>query len=131
MSHSGTIHPTSIGHAGGIHLVIMSHIEIIHPAFEGHARGNKITTTSHDRGKYSSNASHFENGDTIEKPTQIGCKPKFFCNICKGCHLTQLCTTIGEVQRVCYESRGYYSPEQPMISQQPIQPLVDQVVEPM
>ena len=30
-----------------------------------------------------------------------------------------------------YESQGYTAPEQPMVSQQPIQPSVDQVVEPM
>jgi hypothetical protein len=58
-------------------------------------------------------------------------KPKFPCKICKGYHLTHMCPTIPEVQRVWSLYQGSFSLEPPLVSQQPIQPLVDEVVEPM
>ena len=45
--------------------------------------------------------------------------------LCEGDHLTHQCPAIAEVRRVLSETQKFHSPEQPT------QPLVDQVVEPM
>jgi hypothetical protein len=82
-----------------------------------HARGNPPATASHVGGI-----------DTIEKPRQIGHKPKFPCNICKGDHLTHLCPAIVMVRRAWSLSEGPSSSESSSVSQQPIQSLVDEVV---
>ena len=49
----------------------------------------------------------------------------------EGDHLTHKCPAIAEVRRVWSKTQEFPSPEQPIVSQQPIQPLVDQVVEPI
>ena len=51
--------------------------------------------------------------------------------LCEGDHLTRLFPTIAEVRRVWYKTQDFPSPEQPIVSQHPTQPLVDQVVEPI
>ena len=51
--------------------------------------------------------------------------------LCEGYHFTHLCPAITEVQRVWSKTQEFHSPEQPIVSQKPTQPLVDQVVEPI
>ena len=51
--------------------------------------------------------------------------------LCEGDHLTHKFPDIAEVRRVWSKTQEFPSPEQPIVSQQPTQPLVDQVVEPI
>ena len=51
--------------------------------------------------------------------------------MCEGDHLTHQCPAIVDVQRVWLETQEFHYPEQPIVSQQTTQPLVDQVVEPI
>ena len=51
--------------------------------------------------------------------------------LCEGDHLTHKCPAIAEVRRVWSKTQDSPSPEQPIVSQYPTQPLVDQVVEPI
>ena len=50
--------------------------------------------------------------------------------LCEGDHLTHLCPAIAEVRRVWSKTQEFPSPEQPIVSQQPIQvvePILDLV----
>ena len=49
----------------------------------------------------------------------------------EGDHLTHKCPAIAEVRRVWSNTQEFPSPEKPIVSQQPNQPLVYQVVEPI
>ena len=67
----------------------------------------------------------------LRKHGRLKCKLKFPCKLCEGDHLAHQCPTIAKVRRVWFETQEFPSPEQLVISQQPTQPLVDQVVEPI
>jgi hypothetical protein len=75
-----------------------------------------------------STASHARGIDSVEKPIWIGRKPKFPCNLCKGDHLTHLCPSILEVQRLWSLSAISSDSESSEVSSQFFQPLVAKVV---
>jgi hypothetical protein len=54
--------------------------------------------------------------NSIEKPRQIGHKPKFPCKICKGDHLTHMCPGIPKVQRLWSLSARYSNSESSQVS---------------
>jgi hypothetical protein len=86
-SHVGDPSPTSVNHVGDEPLASTSHVESMSSAIVSHAESMSPTTVSHVGGIH-----------MIEKPRRIGCKPKFFCRICKGNHLTRLCLATVVVQ---------------------------------
>ena len=71
--------PTTASQAGGMP-----------PATTSHAGGMPPTTASHAGGKLLAIIGHTSGTITIKKPKNIGCKPKYPCNFCKGDHLTHL-----------------------------------------
>ena len=99
-----------------------------HLASVVHAGGKLLASAGHAKRKQSATASHV---DIVEKTGRLKCKLKFPCILCEGDHLTHLCPAIPEVRRVWSKTQGFPSPEQPIVSQKPTQPLVDQVVEPI
>jgi hypothetical protein len=72
--------------------------------------------------------SHVGGINSVEKPRQIGCKTKFPCNLFKGDHLTHPCPRILVVRRLLSLYDIPSSLESSLVSQQPIQSLIDQVV---
>ena len=106
----------------------LSQVGPSHPASVVHAGGKISSSAGHVKRKQSSTASHV---DTIDKTGRSKCKLKFPCMLCEGDHLTHKCPAITEVRRVWSKTQGFPSQEQPIVSQIPIQPLVDQVVEPI
>ena len=98
-----------------------------HPAFGGQARGKISASVAHVESKQSTISSHV---DTVDKTGCSKFKLKFPCMLCEGDHLTHKCPAIVEVRRVWSKTQEFPSPEQPIVSQQPTQPLVDLVVEP-
>jgi hypothetical protein len=95
----------------------VSHVIDPSPTYASHIGDVQPTTASHVGGM-----------GFVEKPIQIGRKPKFPCNICKGDHLTHLCPGIAEVQRLWSLSASSSNSESSEVSLQPIQPLVEKVV---
>ena len=95
------------------------------PRSGGHAGGKLSASVGHAERKQSATARHV---DTVEKTSRSKCKLKFPCKLCKGDHITHQCPAIAEVRRVWSETQEFPSPEKPIVSQQPTQPLVDQVV---
>jgi hypothetical protein len=89
------------------------------------------TSASHDEDKQPTTSIHAGGIDFVEKPRQIGCNPKFPCNICKGGHLTHLCLRILETRRLWSMSAIFFDFESYSISPQSIHPLDDEVVMPM
>ena len=77
----------------------------------------KPTIVSHDGRKVSTNSSHVEGIDIVEKYKKIGHNPMFHYNISKGDHITHMFLIIPELQRVWFMSQGYSSSEKPIISQ--------------
>jgi hypothetical protein len=73
-------------------------------------------------------ASHTGGIDSIQKHRQIGRKPNFPCNLCKGYHLTHLCPGLPEVQRLWSLSASSSDSKYFEVSSQYIQPLVEKVV---
>ena len=99
-----------------LHVFQETHFKLKFPLMVGHANRKQSSTTSHV--------------DIIEKTGRLKCKLKFPCNLCEGDHLTHQCLAITELGRVWSKTQEFPSPEQPIVSQQPNQPLVDLVVEP-
>jgi hypothetical protein len=66
------------------------------------------------------NSSHVGCIDSVEKPRRIGHKPKFPCKLCKGDHLTHLCSSLTEVRRLWSLSGSSYDSESSEVSSQPI-----------
>jgi hypothetical protein len=82
-------------------------------------------------GKKPTIASHARSIDFVEKPTQIGCKPKFPCNICKGDHLTHLFPSLPEARRLWSLSARSFDSEFSEVFSQSIHPVVEKGVMPM
>jgi hypothetical protein len=142
--------PTSTSHVGDRSTTSISHVEDQHPASASYVGGTHTPSASHAGGKSPFTASHTGNrfvasashvGDvkpttvshvgginSIEKPRQIGRKPKFPCKLCKGDHLTHLCPDIPEVQRLWSLSASSSDSDYFEVSSQSIQPLVEKVV---
>jgi hypothetical protein len=76
-------------------------------------------------------ASHVGGIDFVEKHIQIGIKPTFPCNFCKGNHFTHMCPRILEARRLWSLSTISYDSESFEVSSQPIQPVVEKLVMPM
>jgi hypothetical protein len=93
-----------------------------------HMSDMSTTSVSHVEDKQPTTASHAGGIDSIEKPRQIGHKPKFPCNICKGDHLTHLCPGLLEAQILWSLSASSSDSESSEVSSQSIHPLVDEVV---
>jgi hypothetical protein len=119
-SHVGYVQPTTAIHDGGTSLVNAIHMSDM-----------STTSDSHVGDKKPSSASHVGGIDYVEKPTWIGCKPKFPCKLCKGDHLTHLCHGIPEVRRLWSLSASSFDSESSLVSQQSIHYLVDEVIMPM
>jgi hypothetical protein len=85
----------------------------------------------HVGGNPPTNASHARGIDSAEKTRRIGCKPKPPYKICKGDHLTHLCPTIPEIQQVWSLFECPSNLESTLVSQQSIQPLVNEVIDSM
>ena len=103
--------PTSLSQVGPSHL-----------ASGGHIGGKISASVDHAERKQSSTASHV---DIVGKTGRSKYKLKFPFKLCEVDHLTHQFPTIAEVQRVWSKTQEFPSPEQPT------QPLVDQVVEPI
>jgi hypothetical protein len=73
-----------------------SHVGYVKPTITSHAGGRSIVNAIHTSDMKTTTASHAGGTDSIEKPTLIGNKPKFPCNICKGYHLTHICSGLPE-----------------------------------
>ena len=106
----------------------LSQVGPSHPASGVHAGGKLSASIGHAKSKQSATASHV---DIVEKTGHLKCKLNFPCMLCEGDHLTHKCPAITEVQRVWSKTQEFPSQEQPIVSQHPTQPLVDQVVEPI
>jgi hypothetical protein len=148
--------PTSVSHVGDRSTTSTSHIEDQHPTSASYVGGNLLPSTSHVGGKSLVTASHTTSAsqvidpslasashvgdvqpttsshvggiDFVEKPRQIGRKPKFPCNLYKGDHLTHLCPSLLEVQRFWSLSARSSNSGSSAVSSQSIQPLVEKVV---
>ena len=106
----------------------LSQVGPSHPASDGHVGGKLSAFVGHVERKQSATTSHVDN---VEKTGRLKCKLKFPCKLCEGDHLTHRFPTIIEMQRVWSNNQEYPTPKQPIVSQQPTQPLVDQVVKPI
>jgi hypothetical protein len=76
-------------------------------------------------------ASHARGINSVEKPRQIGHKPKFPCKLCKGDHLNHFFPDIPKVQILWSLSASSSDSESFEFSLQSIQPLVEKVFMPM
>ena len=103
----------------------LSQVEPSHLASVVHARGKLSASVGHAKSKKSATSSHV---DIVEKTSRSKCKLKFRCKLCEVDHLTHQCPAMAEVRRVWSKTQEFPSPEQPIVSQQPTQPLVDLVV---
>ena len=103
----------------------LSQVGPSHPASVVHAGGKILASAGHAESKHSSTASHV---DTIENTGHSKWKLKFPYKLYEGDHRNHQFPSITEVQRVWSETQEFPSPEQPIVSQKPTQPLVDQVV---
>jgi len=138
----------SASHAGGTSLVTTSHASNSSSTSANHVGDEPLSATSHDGGmshaskESPSSASHVQDSPQtttghvgrLEVDKKLGrrsFKPNFPCKICKGYHLTHLCPSIPEVQRIWSESKSSSTPRSDMVSHQSHQPLVDNVVEPV
>jgi hypothetical protein len=100
-------------------------------ASASHVINPSLTSSSYFGDVQPTTASHVGGIDSIEKPRWIGCKSKLPFKICKGDHLTLLCPSIIEVQRLWSLSARSSDSKSFEVSSQPIQPLVAKVVMPM
>jgi hypothetical protein len=123
--------PAPTSHAGGKSLVTNSNIGNRSVASVSDVINPSPTSASHVGDVQPVIASHVGGIDSIEKPRQIGRKPKLPCNLCKGDHLTHMCLGILEVQILWSLSTNSSDFESSKVSSQPIQPLVEKVVMPM
>jgi hypothetical protein len=89
------------------------------------------TFACHVGDKQPTTVNHAGGIDSVQKPRQIGRKPKFPCNISKGDHLTHLCPSVLKVQRLWSLSASSFDSESSEVSTKSIQPLVEKVVVPM
>ena len=95
----------------------LSEVGHSHQTYGGHAGRNQSPTTIHV--------------NTVDKTGCSKGKLKFNCKLREGDHLNHQFPAIVQVVTVWSETQGYPAPEQPIFSQQPTQPLVYQVVEPI
>jgi hypothetical protein len=93
-SYARGTHSASAIHALGKSPVTASHTGNRSVASASHVIDPSLTSTSHVGDVKPTTASHAGGINSIEKPRQIGCKPKFPCKLCKGDHLTHLCPGI-------------------------------------
>jgi hypothetical protein len=130
-SYAGGKNAPSASHAGGKHPVPASHTGNRSVASVSHVIDPSPTSAIHVGDVQPATAIHAGGIDSIDKLRWIGCKPKFPCKLCKGDHLTHLCPSLLEVQRLWSLSANSSDFESSVVSSQFIQPLVEKMVMPM
>jgi hypothetical protein len=145
-SHTGIISPTSASHVGDWSITFASYVEDQQPVVVSRDGGITLVALSHPdiasptpAHHVPTSASHAENMSLaivsdaggvpmIEKPRRVRRKPKFFCRICEGDHLTHLFPATVAVPEAWSLPRGPLGSKSSLVSQYS---MVDTTVMPM
>jgi hypothetical protein len=102
-----------------------SHVGDLSTTFASHVKDLLLASASHARSMSPSTTSHVGGINMIENHRRIGCKPKLFCRLFKGNHLTCLfpaTTVVHEAQSLSDSPSGS---EPSLVSQLSNPSLVD------
>jgi hypothetical protein len=117
MKHTDIISPTLANHTGDSSPTFVHHVGDEPPVSASYAKSMSPTIVNDVGGIH-----------IIDKPRHVRHKPKFLCRLCKGDHLTYLCSTTVVVQEAWSLSGGPSGSESSLVSQHYVSPLNDTTI---